>query len=114
MKKLLFIFSLFISLASFAQTKSATATLTATGTDPDGTVVSYAWAQVSGPACTIVSNTVAKTDVSFNAAGTYVFQCTVTDNSGATANAQATVIVTAANVPPTVVINPSTITVQLK
>lgn len=112
MKKLLTFILILFSFGGFAQ--SATATLTANGSDSDGTIASYQWTKVSGGNCTIVSPALNKTDINFTIVGTYVFQCTVKDNDGATASATATVIVTAANTPPTVVITPNTITVQLK
>src|SRR5579871_4359058 len=62
--------------------------------DPDGTIASYKWTQVSGPStATISGGTTATPTVSSLVAGTYVFQLTVTDNKGATATAQVKVIV---------------------
>lgn len=56
--------------------------------DPDGTIVSYLWIQVSGPSCTITNPTLVTTGVTgIAASGTYVFQLTVTDNNGATDSA---------------------------
>ncbi len=55
--------------------------------DPDGTIVSYSWTRVSGPAgLTIVSSTTATPIVVGLIAGEYVFHLTVTDNDGATAS----------------------------
>ncbi|MBS1933765.1 MAG: DUF4832 domain-containing protein, partial [Bacteroidetes bacterium] len=70
--------------------------------DPDGTIAGYKWSQVSGPStATITNSTTATPTVSALVAGTYVFQLTVTDNSGSTSTAQVKVIVNAAaNQPP--------------
>ncbi|HXO74601.1 MAG TPA: PKD domain-containing protein, partial [Puia sp.] len=62
--------------------------------DPDGTVASYSWKYVSGPSVPASNTTTAKSIVvSGLIKGTYVFQLTVTDNSGATATSQVTVVV---------------------
>ncbi|MDQ6843401.1 MAG: PKD domain-containing protein, partial [Bacteroidota bacterium] len=63
--------------------------LTGSGTDPDGTVASYAWTQVSGPSVSsIASPGTAKPTISNLIQGTYVFNLKVTDNNGATASDQ--------------------------
>jgi len=65
--------------------------------DPDGTITSYSWSQVSGPStATITGGATAKPTMSGLIAGTYVFQLTVTDNDGATSNAQVNITVLAA------------------
>jgi len=51
-------------------------------TDSDGTIVSYAWIQVSGPSLIDPAN-VMNYDISNLVIGTYVFQLIVTDNDGA-------------------------------
>ena len=62
-----------------------TVTLSGSGTDADGTVVSYNWTEISGPATfTIVNGSSASTSVTGLVAGIYQFQLLVTDNSGAT------------------------------
>ena len=63
----------------------STVALNGTGsTDADGTIVSYAWTKVSGPATyTMVSPTGSTTAVNSLVAGTYTFQLIVTDNVGA-------------------------------
>jgi hypothetical protein len=59
--------------------------LTGSATDPDGTVVSYLWSQVSGPNTpTITSPGSPSGYVKGFVTGTYVFQLTATDNKGAT------------------------------
>ncbi|WP_245793181.1 PKD domain-containing protein, partial [Flavisolibacter ginsengisoli] len=76
--------------------------LTGSGSDPDGTIASYSWTKVSGGAATINSPGSASTTISGLAQGTYIFRLTVTDNAGATASDDVTVIVNAApNQPPT-------------
>lgn len=81
-------------------------TLTGSGSDIDGTIASYAWAKISGPATfNIVSPSSATTAVNNLVAGTYVFQLTVTDNQGATGTATVQVLVNPApppNQPPVV------------
>ena len=75
--------------------------LTGSGYDPDGTIVSYAWSRVSGPTTfTLVNASAASTGLNGLVQGTYVFRLTVTDNSGATATDDVTVIVNAATPPP--------------
>lgn len=69
-------------------------TLNGTGTDPDGTIVSYAWSQQSGPSTATMTNG-DKPDVQLTdlVEGTYIFQLLVTDDDGATATATVTVLV---------------------
>ncbi len=78
-------------------------TLNGSGTDPDGTIVSYAWTRVSGPTTYTLGNANSATTTLTNLVqGTYVFRLTVTDNGGATGTATVTVTVNAAaNQPPT-------------
>jgi lysophospholipase L1-like esterase len=71
-------------------------TLTGSGSDPDGTIASYAWTKVSGGAATINSPSAASTTVSGLAQGSYIFRLTVTDNNGATASDDVTVTVNGA------------------
>lgn len=72
-------------------------------TDPDGSIVSYRWTQISGPTTAPMTNPNGVTNVVSNmVAGTYTFRLTVTDNQGATATADMNVIlVGAVNEPPT-------------
>jgi hypothetical protein len=74
------------------------ATLNGTGsTDPDGTIVSYAWSQVSGPSVSTFTNgNTATASVSALTAGTYIFQLLVTDNDGASSSAEVKVTVSPA------------------
>ncbi len=76
-------------------------TLTGSGSETNGTIVSYAWTQVTGPAgATIATAGSAATTVSGLVQGVYRFQLTVTDNSGVTASATVQVTVNAAPVVP--------------
>ena len=73
-------------------------TVTATGTDSDGSIAGYAWTQVSGEPVTLTNSDMAT--VSFTAPAIVedsdiVLSVTVTDDDGATASASATVTVTA-------------------
>jgi ribosomal protein L14 len=75
--------------------------LTGSGFDPDGTIVSYMWSRISGPATFIIVNAnTASTGLNGLVQGTYVFRLTVTDNSGATATDNVTVTVNAATAAP--------------
>lgn len=79
-------------------------TLTGTGTDPDGTIASYSWTKISGPACALAGETTASLSVTNMLEGTYQFRLTVTDDDGATGSGEVTVTVLAAaiNLPPNV------------
>lgn len=67
-----------------------------TGTDPDGTIVSYQWVKVSGPAATLAGEETADLQVSDMEQGTYVFGLTVTDNDNATGYDEVTIAVSVA------------------
>lgn len=78
--------------------------LSGSGTDTDGTIVSYAWSVVSGPNTPTFSNaSSAATSVSNLVQGTYSLQLRVTDNLGATTtdlvvvNVNPAVVVTCTN-----------------
>lgn len=71
--------------------------------DPDGTISSYLWSKISGPAATLSGTTLATLSVSNLVAGSYVFRLTATDNQGASASNDVNVVVSSANQPPTVV-----------
>jgi Predicted peptidase len=71
--------------------------LNGSGADSDGTIVSYLWKKISGPASfQIGSPNKAATTVSNLTEGAYQFELTVTDNKGATGKATVKVIVQAA------------------
>lgn len=75
----------------------STATLNGTAADSDGTIASYAWAKVSGPAGgTIANAATASTGINTLQAGVYVYSLRVTDNAGGTATDSIRVTVNAA------------------
>jgi gliding motility-associated-like protein len=76
-------------------------TLNGSATDADGTIASYAWTKVSGPAASLSGQATATLSLTGLVAGTYVFQLIATDDKGATSSDNVTVVVNAANVPPT-------------
>jgi gliding motility-associated-like protein len=73
-------------------------TLFGSASDPDGTITSYLWTQISGPAATLDNANMATLSVSSMVSGTYVFQLTVSDDKGATGSDQVTVTVNAESV----------------
>lgn len=81
-----------------------TVSLSGSGTDADGKIVSYAWTKVSGPNnFNIVNSKSAVTDVSGLVAGVYQFELTVTDDKGATGVARVNVTVkSSTNIAPAV------------
>lgn len=65
---------------------SATVNLSASASDPDGTISAYLWTQQSGTAVTINNSTTSTPNFTAPASpATIVIRCTVTDNLGATA-----------------------------
>ncbi|HVU95078.1 MAG TPA: PKD domain-containing protein [Puia sp.] len=76
---------------------------TATG-NGGGTIVSTVWTQVSGPVQATISGAQGLNPQAsgLTVAGSYVFKLTVKDNHGLTATATVTVVVSAADVAPTV------------
>jgi len=67
--------------------------------DPDGNIVKYQWSQVSGPSTATLTNaTTAIATAGGLVAGTYQFRLTITDDKGATAVANTSVVVSAAAV----------------
>jgi PA14 domain/Secretion system C-terminal sorting domain/PKD domain len=62
--------------------------------DPDGTIASYSWAQISGPSPSTITNPGSAVTAANNlVAGQYIFELTVTDNSGAVSTAQVKITV---------------------
>ena len=61
-------------------------TIKGSGTDLDGTIASYTWIKVSGPAVTMANSDKASLDLSNLLEGTYKFRLTVTDDDGAAAS----------------------------
>jgi hypothetical protein len=72
-------------------------TLAGSGSDPDGSIVSYSWSEGS----TILTNAQNFT-ATYSTAGVHTYRLTVTDNLGATAFDDVKVTVLAANPPPVV------------
>ena len=80
------------------QLPTATATLSGSGTDTDGTIASYAWTKKSGPTTgTITSPAKAGTTLTGLVQGVYVFTLTVTDNQGGTGTDDVQITVNAAS-----------------
>jgi len=76
-------------------------TLTGSASDPDGSIASYLWTQVSGPSVANISNaTSVSATMSSLVQGSYIFRLTATDNSGTSASGDVTVTVNAAVPPP--------------
>ncbi|MEP7375519.1 MAG: PKD domain-containing protein [Chitinophagaceae bacterium] len=68
--------------------------------DPDGTLATYLWSQVSGPStATITPNNTSGTTVSGLMPGNYTFRLTVTDNNSATSTDDVTITVSPNLVP---------------
>lgn len=78
--------------------------LTGSGTDADGQIVSYSWTQKSGPnQATLSGSSTTSLSVSNCIQGQYVFTLTVTDNGNKTATDDVTVtVVSNVNMPPVV------------
>lgn len=78
-----------------------TVTLNGTGSDPDGTIATFHWSYVSGPAqYAIVSPNQAQTVINNLVQGVYRFELRVTDNLGAIGKDTITITVNA-SAPPT-------------
>lgn len=83
-------------------TAGHTVNLQGSASDPDGTIVGVQWQQLSGPSVNLIgAGTLAPSFTAPGTAGVLVFRLTVTDNQGATATAQVSVTVTAAQPPVT-------------
>lgn len=79
---------------------ASTINLIGSGADPDGTISTYFWSQVSGTAATIANPNISATSVSGLTVGVRKFELTVTDNNGGIAKDTMQVTVVAANQPP--------------
>jgi hypothetical protein len=78
-------------------------TLSGSGTDMDGTVISYQWSKSSGPGSfTITNPNSVQTSVTGLVQGQYVFNLKVTDDDGAIGNATVMITVNAAVVVPNI------------
>ncbi|WKE65537.1 hypothetical protein PVT67_18015 [Gallaecimonas kandeliae] len=87
-----------IQLTDLTVTERASAQLTATASDSDGSVAKYAWTQVSGPQVTLAGTDTASlgfTAPDLDEDAQLVFSLTVTDDKGATSTATSTVTVKA-------------------
>ncbi|HEY0742413.1 MAG TPA: PKD domain-containing protein [Chryseosolibacter sp.] len=90
------------------------------GTDADGTIASYLWTKVSGPSGSMSNTTTSKLWASNLVEGTYTFRLTVTDDKGASASDDMTLVVApepvvTPNIAPTVTAGPDkTITLPTK
>jgi Secretion system C-terminal sorting domain/PKD domain len=67
----------------FVTLPTNTVTLSGSGTDADGSIVAYAWKQLSGPVDKLTSLNTAVTVLNNLVEGIYTFELTVTDNRGA-------------------------------
>jgi hypothetical protein len=70
--------------ADFSLTLPANSlSVTATASDPDGTIASYSWKMTTGTVATLTGTTTATLSATGLIEGSYVFRCTVKDNDGA-------------------------------
>lgn len=79
-----------------------TIVLSGTASDPDGTIASVAWTQVSGATPGMSGQNTNDLSLSGLTEGIYMFRFTATDNKSATASAEVTLTVTATNIAPLV------------
>ncbi|GAA6172980.1 hypothetical protein NBRC116592_26500 [Colwellia sp. KU-HH00111] len=80
-------------------------TLSGSGTDPDGTIASYSWAQSSGASVTLSNastSTATFTAPSLVEEATLTFELTVTDDDGAVGNDSVTVVISPAPIAPVI------------
>lgn len=81
------------------QSSAASFTLNGSGSsDPDGSIQSYAWRQISGPNTSVLASAAsASTSVTQFVQGTYQYRLTVTDDKGANASDTVTITIVAAS-----------------
>jgi Secretion system C-terminal sorting domain len=79
-----------------------TITLSGSGTDPNGSILSYSWTKIIGSNASITSANAASSTVTGLVEGIYQFELKVTDNNGAVAKDTMMVTVNPAPVPPSV------------
>jgi len=93
-----------VSAGTAKTVTTSSTTITGTASDSDGTIKTYAWTKVSGGSATLTNTNTATVSISGLVTGTYVFRLTVTDNGGASAYADVTVVatITGTNAAPTV------------
>lgn len=70
--------------------------------DPDGTITTYSWTQISGPSSATLGSPSSPVTIANNLrAGIYVFSLSVTDNSGAQSSAMVRIVVNpSGSIPP--------------
>jgi hypothetical protein len=73
---------------------TSSVTLNGSGTDGDGVLASYSWTQVAGELVSIANAETQNPVISGYAAGSYTFRLTITDDDGATATDDVTLVVT--------------------
>lgn len=86
------------------------ANFTGSGTDTDGTIVSYLWTQINGPGIATLTNSATQTlTVAVPLSGLYTFRFVVTDNNGSSDfdDVNLTVNPAAINQPPTASAGPN-------
>jgi len=80
---------------------TTTTILAVSASDPDGSIVSYGWTKVSGPAGgAITSPSAISTGITGLQEGTYMFRVTVTDDDAATGQDDVTIVVNPAPIAP--------------
>jgi len=72
-------------------------TLSGSGSDTDGSIVSYSWQKISGPNATLTNVNSPTLTLSDLVEGVYLFQLSVTDDDGATGTDQVSITVLAIN-----------------
>lgn len=85
----------------FVELPTTIATLNGSGTDNDGTVISYSWIQTAGTSVSLTGQNTTSLQVAGLVAGVYLFQLTVTDDKNATHFDEVRITVGAGNAPPT-------------
>ena len=70
-------------------------TLFGSGSDPDGSLTSYTWSQLSGPVATVANETTSSVSLINLIEGIYVFRLTVEDDKGSSGSDDVTVTVNA-------------------
>ncbi len=82
-----------------------TVVLNGSGSDADGTIVTYNWQKISGPSATLLNSDNATLTVTSLVTGTYIFRLSVTDDDGASNSDETRVVVVSANVNSNPVVN---------